>query len=358
MAADKNNKAETPQIPAKQTQQLQVTQTSEENSKEITKATKSIPIATKNFKNLRISPPAPHDNMKCICPHYFNAEFITDPFLSIENIPSTVKSVSPDSFCTYGTHYPNRVFVGHLPAKANATDLADFFRDYGTVLEGKVVLDSFGRSRRFGFVTFSNHDDVQNVLSKTPFFFKGKKINVGPAVKKMLGAEFSPPLSPTASNSEGHHSDEGDSVDGNVSETIITVPPVNETKNQDSPTSPKSGNVWLKVNMRPKLPQSPKKIMPESKLTMSVSPTQHGSSRHPQPMVNPYQPNTILFYSPPMYSVPNNQGPQYYPNQGAQYYAQSPPITYCENGQTYFVNPVAQYGNPPPFYLTGSLMVA
>lgn len=351
MAADKNNKTETPQIPAKQSQQLQAIQTSDEISKENTKGTKAIPIATKNFKNLRISPPSQQDNMKCICPHYFNAECITDPLLSIENIPSTVKSVSPDSCCTYGTHYPNRIFVGHLPAKANATDLADFFRDHGTVLEGKVVLDSFGRSRRFGFVTFANHDDVQNVLSKIPIFFKGKKINVGPAVKKMLGAEFSPPLSPTASNSEGHHSDEGDSVDGNVSETIITVPPVNEPKDQDSPTSPKTGNVWLKVNMRPKL--SPKKIIPESKLPIGVAPTQYGSSRHP--MVNPYQPNTIFFYSPPMYSVPNNQSPQYYPN---QYYAQSPPITYYENGQAYFLNPVAQYGNPPPFYLTGSLTVA
>jgi len=75
--------------------------------------------------------------------------FQTDPLLSSENIPSTVKSVSPDSCATYGTHYPNRIFVGHLPGKANATDLADFFRTYGTVLEGKVVLDSFGRSRRY-----------------------------------------------------------------------------------------------------------------------------------------------------------------------------------------------------------------
>jgi len=46
------------------------------------------------------------------------------------------------------------------------------------------IWDNF--SFRFGFVTFAAHDDVQNVLSKTPFFFKGKKINVGPAVKKMV----------------------------------------------------------------------------------------------------------------------------------------------------------------------------
>lgn len=41
-------------------------------------------------------------------------------------------------------------------------------------------------SYRFGFVTFATHDDVQNVLSQGPVFFKGKKINVGPAVKRMV----------------------------------------------------------------------------------------------------------------------------------------------------------------------------
>ena len=67
---------------------------------------------------------------------------------SEENSPTTVKSVGADSSCTYGTHYPNRIFVGHLPGKANANDLADFFGTFGKVLEGKVVLDSYGRSRR------------------------------------------------------------------------------------------------------------------------------------------------------------------------------------------------------------------
>lgn len=44
-------------------------------------------------------------------------------------------------------------------------------------------------TNRFGFVTFATHDDVQNVLAQGPVFFKGKKINVGPAVKRMV-SEF------------------------------------------------------------------------------------------------------------------------------------------------------------------------
>ena len=97
----------------------------------------------------------------CITQRYWNFIIIfaflflqADPLLSSENIPLTVKNVSSDSCCTYGTHYPNRIFVGHLPGKANATDLADFFRTHGTVLEGKVVLDSFGRSRRYFYFLF------------------------------------------------------------------------------------------------------------------------------------------------------------------------------------------------------------
>ncbi|XP_066933639.1 deleted in azoospermia protein 3-like isoform X1 [Clytia hemisphaerica] len=315
----------------------------------------------KNFKNLTIQPPR-NDDMKCQCAHYFNTECMTDPLLSSENIPSTVKSVSPDSSCTFGTHYPNRIFVGHLPGKANATDLADFFRTYGTVLEGKVVLDSFGRSRRFGFVTFATQDDVQKVLSKCPFFFKGKKINVGPAVKKMFGAEFSPPTSPlggggaqtTETGSELSSSEVEDKESSGS--TIVTVPPVNEPKDPTSPNTPKSGNVWLKVNAKPKI--SPKKE------THTTKPMYHPSHHFVYPTVtstppvqshiSPYQQGgagNMQFYYPPVYTTNqpfNYQGP---------YYTQSP-VPYYENGQAYFLKPVTNYGAPQTMYLPGSLTVA
>jgi len=85
----------------------------------------------------------------------------------------------------HGTHYPNRIFVGSLPGSVNAGDLAEFFKEFGTVLEGKVVLDTNGNSRRFGFVTFATNKDVKRVLSHGVIFFKGKQLNVGPAVKRV-----------------------------------------------------------------------------------------------------------------------------------------------------------------------------
>nr|XP_002166922.4 polyadenylate-binding protein 2 [Hydra vulgaris] len=84
----------------------------------------------------------------------------------------------------YGTHYPNRLFVGCLPPDAGAEDLGTFFANYGNVVEAKVVLDKFGVSKRFGFVTFSNAEDVETLINGKDVIFQGKKINVGPAVKK------------------------------------------------------------------------------------------------------------------------------------------------------------------------------
>jgi len=261
-----------------------------------------------------------------------------------ENSPTTVKSLSSDSSCTYGTHYPNRIFVGHLPGKANATDLADFFSSFGTVLEGKVVLDSYGRSRRFGFVTFTRHEDVQNVLAQGTIFFRGKKINVGPAVKKMFGIESSPPATPTTVSS-GTSSpvmpleDEGESG----GEQIITIPPVNEYKEIQSPGSVKNGNVWLKVNAKPKSPM--KKSLPE--LQSPTLPTFIYPQQQQQVNLSTqYQP----YYCQAYYTVPYNQMQQSsYP-----YY-----MTYAPNNNMY--SPTSYVASPlinPPQYIRGPLSVS
>lgn len=154
--------------------------------------------------------------------------------------PTTVKTSTPTS-CTYGTHYPNRIFAGYLPGKVTASDLADFFSAYGVVLEGKIVLDSFGRSRRFGFVTFASPEGVKNVLSKESIYYHGKRINVGPAIKKMSPDDITPPPSPSGSD---HSFDLPPTVSPVSKDRIITVPPVNGKK--ESGNSP--CNVWTKID--------------------------------------------------------------------------------------------------------------
>ena len=51
-------------------------------------------------------------------------------------------------------------------------------------MEAKIVLDHGGNSKRFGFVTFTNPEEVESLIACGDIHFKGKKINVGPAVKK------------------------------------------------------------------------------------------------------------------------------------------------------------------------------
>jgi len=86
----------------------------------------------------------------------------------------------------YGTHFPNRLFVGCLPPLATADDLGRFFSSFGKVVEAKVVLDEHRRSKRFGFVSFAKQEEAESVLEQGAVYLMGKKINVGPAVKKQV----------------------------------------------------------------------------------------------------------------------------------------------------------------------------
>eukprot|EP00111_Clytia_hemisphaerica_P009629 TCONS_00028222-protein len=84
----------------------------------------------------------------------------------------------------YGTHYPNKIFVGCLPARITAASLGEYFGCFGEVIEAKVVLDDAKKSKRFGFVSFSRATDAKTVLSAGDFYMLGKRIVVGPAVKR------------------------------------------------------------------------------------------------------------------------------------------------------------------------------
>ena len=51
-------------------------------------------------------------------------------------------------------------------------------------MEAKVVLDEKACSKRFGFVTYSTKEEADEVLKQKTLYLFGKKVNVGPAVKK------------------------------------------------------------------------------------------------------------------------------------------------------------------------------
>ena len=60
----------------------------------------------------------------------------------------------------------NKLFVGGLSWGTSDSGLHDAFAEFGEVTDAKVITDrETGRSRGFGFVTFTNGDDAQSALN-------------------------------------------------------------------------------------------------------------------------------------------------------------------------------------------------
>eukprot|EP00252_Welwitschia_mirabilis_P012939 TRINITY_DN2855_c0_g2_i1.p1 TRINITY_DN2855_c0_g2~~TRINITY_DN2855_c0_g2_i1.p1 ORF type:complete len:313 (-),score=70.19 TRINITY_DN2855_c0_g2_i1:370-1308(-) len=78
-------------------------------------------------------------------------------------VPRGTKRPSP----SYGVDSPFRVFVGNLPWSADPEGLREIFSRCGTVVGAKVLYDrETGRSRGFGFVSFSSQEEVDAAISE------------------------------------------------------------------------------------------------------------------------------------------------------------------------------------------------
>jgi len=73
----------------------------------------------------------------------------------------------------------NKIFVGSLPWSIGNDALADLFAQYGEVVEAIVINDrDSGRSKGFGFVTFSNPESAQKSLEMDGKEVEGRTIVV------------------------------------------------------------------------------------------------------------------------------------------------------------------------------------
>jgi len=60
-----------------------------------------------------------------------------------------------------------KVYVGNLPFTVDSEKLKDIFSSYGEIEEATVISDKFsGRSKGFGFVTFSNDENAKKAISE------------------------------------------------------------------------------------------------------------------------------------------------------------------------------------------------
>jgi RNA recognition motif-containing protein len=72
----------------------------------------------------------------------------------------------------------NKLFVGSLPWSINNDTLKELFAQYGEITEAIVINDrDTGRSKGFGFVTFTNEADAQKALE-----MNGKEVDGRPIV--------------------------------------------------------------------------------------------------------------------------------------------------------------------------------
>ncbi|KAL3531939.1 hypothetical protein ACH5RR_005460 [Cinchona calisaya] len=77
----------------------------------------------------------------------------------------------------------NRLYVGNLAWGVDNLALETLFSEHGKVMEARVVYDrDSGRSRGFGFVTYSSADDVNNAIELlNGVDLNGRAIRVSPA---------------------------------------------------------------------------------------------------------------------------------------------------------------------------------
>jgi hypothetical protein len=104
---------------------------------------------------------------------------------------------SPVEAPQQGTVIPSRVFVGGIPQATLEHELRSFFEVHGPVLDVKIIKDQNGTSRGYGFITFQQEEYAKNLLaSHETLDFKGRKLNIGQAVRKAHPSQTQQKLNP------------------------------------------------------------------------------------------------------------------------------------------------------------------
>lgn len=80
----------------------------------------------------------------------------------------------------------NKLFVGNIDWGTSEDDLMALFSECGNVEEAVIIKDKFsGRSKGFGFVTFTNDEDAQSAIEKlNEHEINGRKLVVNIAKPK------------------------------------------------------------------------------------------------------------------------------------------------------------------------------
>jgi cold-inducible RNA-binding protein len=76
----------------------------------------------------------------------------------------------------------NKIYVGNLSFDTTASDLEEFFSQYGKIVDVKLIKDrDTDKSKGFGFITFDTQKGAQASLAANETEFKGRRIKVNMA---------------------------------------------------------------------------------------------------------------------------------------------------------------------------------
>ena len=80
----------------------------------------------------------------------------------------------------------NRIYVGGIPQTAVQDELRDYFAYFGSIKDARIITDTVGNSKGYGFVTYENEADAAKVLAQREqdFFFKENKLTIGQAFRQ------------------------------------------------------------------------------------------------------------------------------------------------------------------------------
>ncbi|CAO4365873.1 unnamed protein product [Caenorhabditis nigoni] len=89
---------------------------------------------------------------------------------------------------------PNRIFVGGFPVSTTESELRDHFERFYPVKDVKMVKSLDGHSKGYGFITFETEDQAEKIRHLNPkqLEFRNRKLNLGPAIRKMSANAFPP----------------------------------------------------------------------------------------------------------------------------------------------------------------------
>uniref|UniRef100_A0A8R1DV03 RRM domain-containing protein n=1 Tax=Caenorhabditis japonica TaxID=281687 RepID=A0A8R1DV03_CAEJA len=127
------------------------------------------------------------------------------PFMPQSSLPSTPIPLYPTGAAaiipappTYEV-IPNRIFVGGFPTsridlQTTESDLREHFEKFFPVKDVKMVKSLDGVSKGYGFITFETEDQAEEIRKLNPkqLEFRNRKLNLGPAIRKICGSAFPP----------------------------------------------------------------------------------------------------------------------------------------------------------------------